>query len=93
VDQENNMKSATIYSAMAGAVLLASTQLVPAQGTSGSTGAVASIPGSVVRGGERGRPVTQPGLISILTGSAPTDPNADSKKNGVRRGVATAPPK
>jgi len=35
------------------AILLASTQPIMAQGTSGSTGAVASIPGSVVRGHEQ----------------------------------------
>jgi hypothetical protein len=87
------MKSITIYSAMAGATLLASTQLVVAQGTSGGTGAIASIPSSVVRGGELGRPVTQPGLISILAGSAPPEPYADSKQNGVRRSGATPPAK
>ena len=87
------MKSATTYSAVAGAALLASTQLVVAQGPSGGTGAIASIPSSVVRGGEQGRPVRQPGLISIITGSTPPDPNADSKQNGMRRGGATPPPK
>jgi len=90
-DQEINMKSAIICSAVAGAALLASSQLVAAQGTSGSTGAVASIPSSVVRGGEQGRPVTQTGLISIIAGSAPPDPNSNSKQNGVRRDGATPP--
>src|SRR5712671_6685281 len=65
--------------------------LAAAQGTSGSTGAVASIPSSVVRGGEQGRPVTQTGLISIIAGSAPPDPNSNSKQNGVRRDGATPP--
>ena len=87
------MKSITIHSAMAGAALLASTQLVVAQGTSGGTGAIASIPSSVVRGGELGRPATQPGLISILAGSASAEPNADSKQNGGRRSGTTPPPK
>jgi hypothetical protein len=87
------MKFATTIFAIAGAALLTSTQLVVAQGTSGSTGAIASIPSSVVRAGEQGRPVAQPGLISILTGSDSPDPKADSKPYGVRRGGATAPPK
>jgi hypothetical protein len=86
------MKSTATHFAMVGVVLLASTQLVAAQGTSGSTGAVASTPGSVVRGGELGRPVTQPGPFSILTGSAPPDPNVDSK-NGILRSGANPPPK
>jgi hypothetical protein len=46
------------------ATLSASAQIATALGTSGGTGAVASIPGSVVRGHEQGR-----GLISILAGS------------------------
>jgi hypothetical protein len=87
------MTYSTTYSAIAGAALLASMQLAVAQGTSGGTGAIASIPSSVVRAGELGRPVTQPGLISILAGSAPPDPYADSKQNGVRRSGATPPPK
>ena len=44
------MKSKLAYSGLAAAALLALTQPAAAQGTSGGTGAVASIPGSVVRG-------------------------------------------
>jgi hypothetical protein len=87
------MKYATTFFAIVGAALLASTQLVVAQGTSGSTGAIASIPSSIVRAGEQGRPVAQPGLISILTGSDLPDPKVDSKPYGARRSGATAPPK
>jgi hypothetical protein len=46
-----------------------------AQGTSGSNGAIASIPGSLVRGHEQG-----PGLFSIVTGSTSPNANLDSKK-------------
>ena len=64
------MESKLAYSVLAAAALLASTQLILAQGTSGGTGAIASIPGSVVRGHEQG-----PGLFSIMTGA--TSPNAN----------------
>jgi hypothetical protein len=47
------MKSKIARSMLAVTALLASTQFVAAQGTSGGTGAVASIPGSVVRGHEQ----------------------------------------
>src|SRR5438552_8398086 len=52
--KENQMKSKIAYPALAATALLASTQLATAQGTSGGTGAIASIPGSVVRGHEQG---------------------------------------
>ena len=42
-----------------------------AQGTGGSTGAIASIPGSVVRGHEQ-----QPGIFTIIT--SPPSPGADA---------------
>ena len=51
--KENQMKSKIAYPALAATALLASTQLAAAQGTSGGTGAIASIPGSVARGHER----------------------------------------
>lgn len=76
------MKCKSAYSAFAIAALLASTQPIMAQGTSGATGAVASIPGSVVRGHEQGR-----GLISIMTAPSSLNSNADGKSgngNGVR---------
>ena len=59
------MNSTKTFLSLTVAALIASTQIATAQGTSGGTGAVASIPGSVVRGHEQG-----PGLISILAGSA-----------------------
>jgi hypothetical protein len=68
------MKSKSAYSAFAIAAVLASTQPIMAQGTSGSTGAVASIPGSVVRGHEQGA-----GLISILTAPRSLNSNADGR--------------
>jgi hypothetical protein len=67
------------FSARAAAALLALTQLAAAQGTSGGTGAIASIPGSVVRGHEQG-----PGLISIITGSTLPNSNWDSRQNATR---------
>jgi hypothetical protein len=68
------MKTSMTYFALGAGALLALTQVAAAQGTSGGTGAVASIPGSVVRGHEQG-----PGLISIVTGSALPNANLDSK--------------
>jgi len=65
------MKSKSACSAFAAAALLASVQPIVAQGTSGATGAVASIPGSVVRGHEQ-----TPGLIGIML--APRSLNADA---------------
>jgi hypothetical protein len=59
--------------------LLASTQLAAAQGTSGGTGAVASIPGSVVRGHEQGF-----GLFSILTDTGPSNQNPGPAKRTTR---------
>ena len=81
------MKSTVVYSALAAASLVALTQPTAAQGTSGSTGAVASIPGSVVRGHEQGH-----GLISIITGSTLPQPNA-SRETMTRRGQNPTPPK
>jgi len=69
------MKSTPTLCAVAVVALLASTLLAQAQGTSGSTGAVASIPSSVVRGAEQGQTVTQPGLSvssSVRLRLAPT---------------------
>jgi hypothetical protein len=68
------MKFKSAYSAFAIAALLVSTQPIMAQGTSGATGAVASIPGSVVRGHEQGL-----GLISILTAPRSLNSNADGR--------------
>ena len=82
------MKSKIAYCARAAAALFALTQLAAAQGTSGGTGAVASIPGSVVRGHEQG-----PGLLSILTGATPPNSNLDSKQGRRRPGEGEALPK
>ena len=76
------MKSKVAYSALAVASL-ALTQPAAAQGTGGSTGAIASIPGSVVRGHEQG-----PGLFSIVTGSTLPNANLDSRQRTPRRGQA-----
>ena len=84
------MKSKIARSAFA-AVMLALTQSAAAQGTSGATGAVASIPGSVVRAAEEGRPVTQPGLISILTNPSPPSPYVDSKQTTTLRARGQVP--
>ena len=74
------MKSKSAYSAFAIAALLASTQPIMAQGTSGSTGAVASIPGSVVRGHEQG-----PGLFGIMIAPRSLNSNADGKSESGTR--------
>jgi hypothetical protein len=84
------MKSTPTLCAVAVVALLAWTLLAQAQGTSGSTGAVASIPSSVVRGAEQGQTVTQPGLLSILIGSTPPSPNADPQQKTIHR--RQAPP-
>jgi hypothetical protein len=69
------MKSKLAYSGLAAAALLALTQPAAAQGTSGGTGAIASIPGSVVRGHEQGS-----GLFSIVTGSTLPNANRNSRQ-------------
>jgi hypothetical protein len=71
---------------LAGVVALASD--ASAQGTGGSTGAVASIPGSVVRGHEQ-----QPGLFSILANPPPPSADAVSKPKTIRRGENPPPSK
>jgi hypothetical protein len=68
------MISKIAYSAFAAATLLALMPLATAQGPSGGTGAVASIPGNVVRAAEQRQPFTQPGLISTITGATPPEP-------------------
>jgi len=68
------------YSALAAATLAASTLFAAAQGPSGGTGAIASIPGSIVRAAEQGQPVTQPGIINIITSPTPPSSNAVSKQ-------------
>jgi hypothetical protein len=82
------MKSKIVCSALAAAALLALTQFAAAQGTSGGTGAVASIPGSVVRGHEQG-----PGLISVVTGSTLPNSSPDPKRRKTRPGEAEAHPR
>jgi hypothetical protein len=83
------MKSKMTCSALAATALLALMQLAAAQGTSGGTGAIASIPGSVVRGHEQG-----PGLISVLAGSALRhDPKLDAKQRMARPSESDVRPK
>jgi hypothetical protein len=77
------MKSKVVFFGLAAAALLALTQRATAQGTSGGTGAIASIPGSIVRGHEQG-----PGLISIIAGS-----NLNQKRRTARPGEAEELPK
>jgi len=87
------MKSQFVHSAFVVVSLVASTHLAAAQGPSGGNGAVASIPSSVVRAGEQRQPVTQPGIISIITGSNPPGSSADSKQRTTRRGGYPQPSK
>ena len=87
------MKSKLMHSAFVIASLLVSTDFAAAQGTSGSTGAIASIPSSVVRAREQGQAVTQPGLFSIITSSASPGPDAISKQKTIRRGENPRPSK
>jgi hypothetical protein len=87
------MKSKLMHSAFVIASLLVSTDFAAAQGTSGSTGAIASIPSSVVRAREQGQAVTQPGLFSIITSSTSPGPDAVSKQKTIRRGENPLPSK
>src|SRR5258708_40187643 len=66
LSEGSDMKSEMVHLAFTAAALLALTDVATAQGTSGGNGAVASIPGSVVRSHEQ-----TPGRISILSGSTP----------------------
>ncbi len=86
------MKSTPTLCAVAAVALLAWTPLAQAQGTSGGTGAVASIPSSVVRA-EKGQPVTQPGLLSIFINPTPPGLNADPQQKTIHRGQAPPPSK
>src|SRR5882757_5669735 len=72
--KDAQMKSHIACFVLAAAAVPALTQSSLAQGTSGATGAVASIPSSVVRDHQQG-----PGLFSILTGSTPPNSSADSR--------------
>jgi hypothetical protein len=75
------------------AVLLAIPQLAIAQGPSGSTGAVASIPGSVVRAREDPHPVSQPGILSLIGNPPPPYSAADSKATMARHHRVPPPSK
>ena len=70
--------------------LLASTQFAAAQGPAGSTGAIASIPGYIVRA-EPGQPIPQQGILSIIT--TPPNSNADARQRPTRRGENPMPQK
>jgi hypothetical protein len=75
------------------AALLALSQFAAAQGPSGGTGAIASIPGSVVRAGEQPHPVTQPGILSLIGNPTPPAPVADSRRPMPFRNKDPAPSK
>jgi hypothetical protein len=75
------------------AALLAQSQFAAAQGPSGGNGAVASIPGSVVRAGEQPHPVTQPGILSLIKSRTAPYPAADSKPAMSHRGEDPVPSK
>jgi hypothetical protein len=80
------MKFKSAHCAFVIAAVPASTQPIMAQGTSGATGAVASIPGSVVGGHEQGR-----GLISIMTAPRSLNSNADGNSESGNRGRPAKP--
>ena len=87
------MKSKLAWSAFAVAVQLALMEPAAAQGPAGGTGAIASIPSSVYRAAEQARPVTQPGILGILTMPPPPSPDVDSKQATTRRGPGPTPAK
>jgi hypothetical protein len=80
------MKSRMAYSAAI--ALLASTHFAAAQGPAGGTGAIASIPGNIVRA-EPGQPVPQQGILSII--ATPPSANADARQRPTRRGENPMP--
>ncbi len=84
------MRSRIAYSVL---TLFALTQLAAAQGPSGGTGAVASIPSSVVRAAEQKPPVAQLGIIGMIIGATQPDANVNSKKSTTRRGNSSMPPR
>jgi hypothetical protein len=84
------MKSSLIHSTVAAVALLASPLLAHAQGTSGSTGAIASIPSSVLRH-EPGQPVTQPGILGLIFGTPQPAPDVDSRQKSTPRGQNPLP--
>jgi hypothetical protein len=69
-----------------GVVALASD--ASAQGTGGSTGAIASIPGSVVRDHQQ-----QPGILSLIASPPPPSADAVSRPYPVRRSERPLPSK
>jgi len=69
-----------------GVVALASD--ASAQGTGGSTGAIASIPGSVVRDHQQ-----QPGILSLIVSPPPPSADTVSKPKPVRRSERPLPSK
>jgi hypothetical protein len=85
-EENEPMKSGMACSATI--ALLASTQFAAAQGPAGGTGAIASIPGYIVRA-EPGQPVPQQGILSIIT--TPPGSNADARQRATRRGENPMP--
>jgi hypothetical protein len=85
------MKHKIAYSAIVAVILLAPVQLAKAQGPAGGTGAVASIPSSIVRA-ERGQ-VTQPGIFGMVIGAPPPNPYVDPKPTTAGPGRTTPPAK
>jgi hypothetical protein len=84
------MRARIAYSVL---TLFALTQLAAAQGPSGGTGVVASIPSSVVRAAEQKPPVAQLGIIGMIIGATKPDANVNSKRTTRRRDNSSAPPK
>jgi hypothetical protein len=80
------------FALLVAVVALASGAAV-AQGPAGATGAIASIPSSVVRAGEQGQPVTQPGIFSIFTSPTPPGSYAVSNPRANRREERPPPSK
>jgi hypothetical protein len=87
-EENEPMKSRMAYSAAI--ALLASTQFAAAQGPAGGTGAIASIPGYIVRA-EPGQPIPQQGLLSIIATPPNSNANADARQKATRRGENPMP--
>jgi len=87
----NTIISATDMATWLETPMQPSGSLATGQGRSGGNGAVASIPGSVVRAGEQPPPITQPGIL--IGNSPPPAAVADSRRATPYRGKDPAPSK
>jgi hypothetical protein len=83
------MQSRLACSVVALVVLPGLLQPATAQGPAGGTGAIASIPSSVYRAADEGRPG---GILSIIASPPPQRAGVNSKQATTRRGASSTSP-